>query len=227
MTFSKVIRFCRRIKIMTPISEVSPSKGAAVYSIDAATRDDVSWMARLESDLYSPSDAIPERILSDWYDISPGSFSVIKRAGERIGHIDILPVRSQVLRELLDGTMVEREVQGADLYPPQEKSSIRELYVESLAVLPPLDLSPAPAVSFILANFIQLVARLCEPRTVDNVYAIAASSAGERLMKRLSFVRRTSAAARLDRHDLWRAKLSDIYEITSAYSNARSRNPIL
>lgn len=209
-----------------PSTEAPPGgEGRAAYRIDAAARQDVGWIAESEARVYSPSDAIPEPVLAEWYDSNPAGFSVLKSGGERIGHINILPLRPAPLRRLLDGAVAERDIRGADLYAPHERDSIKELYVESLAVLPRPGVSSAPAASFVLSNVIPLVGRLCDPGGVENVYALAASGAGEKLMRHLGFVRRAEASARSDGHDLWAARLSDVTPLLSAYVKARRRGP--
>jgi hypothetical protein len=199
--------------------------GREAYRVEEATWEEVRWIARLEAEVYSPSDAIPEATLGEWYEANPAGFSVIKRGEERIGHVDILPLRPTALRKILGGELAERDVRGADLYPPGESDSIRELYVESLALLPRPASSRAPAVSFILANFTRLAGRLCDPAAVESVYATAASGAGERLMSHLGFVRLGNPAD-TDRHGLWAARFSEISGAASTYAEARGRKPV-
>ena len=182
----------------------------SAYRIHPATPEDISWIARLETEVYSAGDAIPEHILIDWYNSNPNGFSVIRKGEERIGHVDILPLRLPTLQRFLSGLMVERDIRGGDLFTPDESGSIRDLYVESVAVLPRPGSSSAPVVSSLLRNFISLVGRLREPTGVENVYAIAASEAGERLLSHLGFVPVQGAAERADKHELWGAELSNI-----------------
>jgi len=193
------------------------------YHITAAKPDDMSWIARLEAEVYSAEDAVPERILRDWYNNNPDGFFVVWKGDERIGHVDILPLRPPALGQLLDGIILERDIKGADLYTPPEKGAIEDLYVESVALRPHPDFSRAPVVSFLLASFISLVKGLAGPASVRNVYAIAASGAGERLMKHLGFVRMNDASERQDKHEVWGAALPDIFNSMSAYAEVRSR----
>src|SRR5205085_2647294 len=103
---------------------------STIYCIAAATPEDVAWIARLEVDMYSARDAVPEHILKEWYNSNPDGFSV--------------------------------------------------------------------------------VSRLCNPANVKNIYAIAATLRGNRFLTRLSFTNAKRAKDRVDQHDLFAIKFSDL-----------------
>ena len=64
-----------------------------MYCIDRAEPQDIDWIARIESEVYSQEDAIPKSILKEWYMKNPNSFSILKDDhGGNVGHIDILPL---------------------------------------------------------------------------------------------------------------------------------------
>src|SRR5436190_12019019 len=96
------------------IEELDKGGSANGYCIEPANLDDIEWISQLEAEVYSPQDAIPERILKVWYAANPTGFSIIKtKDGERIGHLDILPLRKEFLGSLLEGKIKERELTGA------------------------------------------------------------------------------------------------------------------
>ena len=181
------------------------------YHISPATYEEVDWIARQEEEVYLSGDAIPKHVLSEWYNANPEGFSVIKMPnGQKIGHIDLLPVRPNTLATFIEGNIVEKDIRGDSLYSPQERSQIKNLYVESIAVVPPKRFSNAPAVLCVLTNFGDLVARVCDLDTVENVYAIAASRSGEALLRRLGFDQIRPAQGRKDQHDLYRVAFADL-----------------
>jgi hypothetical protein len=176
----------------------------AGYVITPATPEDVAWIAGLQAETYSAGDAIPERLLKEWYDANPTGFSVIGRpGGERIGHIDILPLRPGVLSAFLEGKVVEKEIRGASLYTPEERGLIRDLYVESLIIRPEEGRSPGAAGARLLNGFPTLIERLCDPLNLRHIYAIAATIKGERLLRRLGFERIKEGRARADHYDVF------------------------
>jgi hypothetical protein len=183
--------------------------GQARYEIVPAGRGDISWIAGLEAGAYSPEDAIPELVLQKWYGANPAGFSVIRtHDGKRIGHIDILPLRPDALSALIGGTILEREIPGSSLFGLDEKDKIKDLYVESVIIRPPREVSMAPAGLCLLKSFPSLIARIVDPSQVRTLYAIGASREGERLLKRLGFERRQAASGKAQRHPLFAASFS-------------------
>jgi hypothetical protein len=115
-------------------------------------------------------DAVPKHVLVEWYDANPTGFSVIKMPnGQKIGHIDLLPIRPNTLRAFIAGNIVEKDIRGDSLYSPSDRNQIKDLYVESIAVLPPKRLSKAPAVLCVLTNFGVLVERIANSASVERV----------------------------------------------------------
>ncbi len=195
---------------------------SAGYQTVQASVNEVDWIARLEAQVYTPADAIPKHTLKEWYNCNPTGFSVIKmKDGRKIGHIDILPIRPATLKTFLEGNIVEKDIRGDSLYSPKEKHLIQDLYVESIIVLPPKGFSNAPAVLSVLTNFAKLVERICDPANVGNIYAIAASESGERLLKRLGFDPIVSSQTRADHHDLFAAKFVDLATNITAICGVR------
>ncbi len=181
------------------------------YTIEPATPDEVEWVAELEAEVYPPEDAVPAHVLKEWYGCNPTGFSIVRMGnGQKIGHIDILPVKPATLGVFLDGNIVERDIRGDSLFAPNESDRIKDLYVESIIVLPPKGLSNAPAILCLLSRFIPLVRRMCDPSKIENIYAIAASASGESLLRRLGFDELKRGQNRRDQHDVFAAKFDHL-----------------
>lgn len=191
------------------------------YRVETATPDDIGWMARLEAETYSSSDAVPESVLREWYAVSPRGFFVLRKGDERVGHLDLLPLRPTPLRRFLAGELREREIRGEDLYSTAERASVTSLYVESLVVLPVSAYARAAALSLLLLNLTRLVGLVADPRRVEELYAVAASEAGARLMRRLGFRPLQKAAERGDGHELLTATLAGLQATAASVGQAR------
>lgn len=209
LVFYSSWRNYRTSRALPPINQLEDI--CMSYQVAAATRDEVDWIAHQEAEVYVFGDAVPKHVLVEWYDANPTGFSVIKMPnGQKIGHIDLLPIRPNTLRAFINGDIVEKDIRGDSLYAPTDRDQIRDLYVESIAVLPPKNLSKAPAVLCVLTNFGALVERIGDSASVDTVYAIAASGSGETLLRRLGFDQLKLAENRADRHDLYRVAFTDL-----------------
>ncbi len=192
------------------------------YSINPAINEDIDWIATLEAKVYSSHDAIPKHILKEWYDTNPSGFFIIKiRGGRRIGHIDILPIRPKTLSLFIEGGIEERDIRGDSLYSPQEKSLIKNLYIESVAISHPEGQSQASAVIYLLSNFTQIARNIGELDNIDMVYAIAASKAGVSLMKRLGFNLVKSSKDRKNGHDLFAIRFMNLAQNISEICDDR------
>ncbi len=173
--------------------------------------EEIGWLAGLEAKVYSPEDAIPKDLLTEWYNSNPSGFNIIRMAnGQKVGHIDILPLRPASLKAFLEGSIVEKNIRGDSLFSPTERHLIKDLYVESVIVQPPKGHTNGPAVLCLLTNFGRPVERICDPSSVENLYAIAASKSGDRLLRRLGFDPITSAENRADHHDFFQVSVPEL-----------------
>jgi hypothetical protein len=194
------------------------------YSLEPAVSGEVGWIAQLEQEMYKPDEAIPGDLLEEWFARNPGCFSILKTDDEiKIGHVDILPVHPAVLEKFVHGDIVERDIRGDDLYSPTDKNSVRELYVESVAILLPPGRSKAPAVLYLMCHIAEAMERICNLSRIENMYAIAATAEGAHFLGRLGFEIYKAAESRRDRHNLFMASFQGVVEATSGLCKRRYR----
>ena len=182
---------------------------SAAYRVEQATSDEIRWIAELESFVYSKDDAIPEHLLREWFSVNHTGFSIVKTAdGKPVGHLDILSLRPATLDAFLKGDIIEREIRGDSLYSVDDRRLIKHLYVESIILRPPKPLSNAAAIMSVLSHMASIIERVADLETVERIYAIAATPAGERVMRRLGFELLSAGDRRNDGHDLFAAQRS-------------------
>lgn len=184
--------------------------------IVSATPEDFEWIAKQEAGRFSGLDVIPENLLREWHSRNPTGFSLIKtRDGRRVGYVNILPVRPETLELFLAGTIIERQLRADSLYSAGDRESIRYLYVESIVIDLPGRAKAAALLSF-LANFKPMIERICDIDRLERVYAIAATTPGTLLMKRLGFTLIQKATSRLDGHGLYSVEGRALMDTMSA-----------
>lgn len=192
------------------------------YRLEQAEPEEIAWVAQVERDLYSLQDAIPEHILKGWYAKNPNGFSILKtRNSQKIGHIDILPLRPVVLQKFISDEIAERDIRGDDIYSLSEKNLIRDLYIESLAVVLPNSYSRAPATLFLICNLTSAIGRICDVSKVENIYAIAATIEGNRFLSTLGFRVHREAQYRKDHHNLFVINFRELIVLTSRICKRR------
>jgi hypothetical protein len=200
--------------------------GGLVCLANPATPEDLDWIFRLEIDVYSAQYAVARRTLEQWYRINPDGFSILTMNGRKIGHITIVPLHPKILESFVQGTIVEQDIREDSLYTPEEKHLVRNLYFESVILNSPKGHSTLPikALTCVARDFVPLIRRICDPTKLENVYALAASGPGERLMRGLGFAQVKSGQERSDRRALYVAKFGTLNSEISALYNRRLRN---
>ncbi len=190
--------------------QTEEGEGGAVYGVRPATPEDLDWIARLEIEAYTAEYAVARRKLDEWFCANPCGFSVLTMGGRKMGHITLLPLRPALLDSFARGTIREQDVQGASLYTPAERELVRNLHVESIIILPPEGRSAPPLKALVCLgrNFIPLIARVCEPENLENVYALGASGPGESFLRKLGFTLVTNARDSTDPRGLYVTKFS-------------------
>jgi hypothetical protein len=197
---------CSRWFKRDPIPTVKPA-GCAVTP---AGQEDIRWIAQLEAEFYSEEDAIPEHVLQGWYGVNPDGFFIIRgKNGERVGHLDILPIRPRTLNGFLDGQILERDIPGDGLYTPKQKEQVQHLYIESLILLPQKEIS-ASALRCVLSHLPQIIGAVCNPGKLQQVYAMPVSKRGKRLAESLGFQVRCHHESRKDHHDVFVSEFADV-----------------
>jgi hypothetical protein len=201
-------------------------ESGAVCEASPARPEDLDWIFRLQIDTYSVRHAVARKKLDEWYGSNPDGFSIVKINGRRIGHLTIVPLRPNILESFVDGTVLEQNIHGENLFTPHEKDLIRNLYVESIIIDSPKGPSTLPIAAFarLASDFIPLIARICDPSQLENIYALAASGKGERFMKGLGLVPVQSVRERADQRTLYVAEFETVKTRISELLERRLRN---
>jgi len=174
-------------------------------AIVQAEERDIEWISELEASAYTVEDAVPRETLLSWFRRNPGGFSLIKNAdGVRIGHIDLLPLNTASARPFFEGRLLEREIPPEWIFTPAEKDQIRDLYIESIIISRTKGVSGARALQNVFRELRSLIARLCDPVQVRDIYAIEATAPGQNLITKIGFERWGEASARRDKHQMFR-----------------------
>ncbi len=178
--------------------------------IRQATPEEVDWIADLEARTYE-CDATPASVLRNWYRTNPNGFSVLHtESGEMIGHIDFLPLKPSGTAFLVGGSETGQWLTPEMLYPAEQAHLAEAVYIESIIIKDKYnDLKPK-ALYTILASFELLVGRVCDANKVKEVYGIATSEKGERLVRQLGFRLISRENERADRYLLYAASYEDI-----------------
>lgn len=158
-------------------------------SIVPATAEDIRWVAELQHTLFGEH-AIAAELLLGWHAANPNGFRIVRAGEERIGQIDVLPVREEMLQRFVRGELRERDLRGTDLHPPSERAQVRDLYIESIVVLGEDKREHDAGVAELLRVLAAAILEsLGDEHSLRDVYAAGATAAGNRFLQRLGFAR--------------------------------------
>jgi hypothetical protein len=192
------------------LEQLPPKSVALDISIAMATPDDLLWIANLEKS-YFHDDAIPLAILTDWYAKNPNGFQIVcDERGNRVGHLNVLPVKEEAFSPFIAGKIYEREITGNALFPPAERDLVRDLYVESVIVKHDDKKTHQMAVTLLLNRVDTILSSLGNPANLRHVYGLAATDAGRNFMHGHGFDVVGEAHDRVDEHPLYRIRYSDL-----------------
>ncbi|RPI97929.1 MAG: hypothetical protein EHM32_00480 [Spirochaetales bacterium] len=198
-------------------------KRPLMMDIAPAEARDFAWIAEQEAKRFSGIDVIPEALLREWHSRNPtGFFLITDEDGRRAGYITILPVRAETLRLFLGGSIVERQIRADAMYSADERELIRDLYVESIVI----NLSGRARAAALLAlavNFVSMIELICDIDKLNHVYAIAATTPGVNLLRRLGFSVVQKEVERKDGHVLFSVEGKTLMDrIAGIYKNRMS-----
>lgn len=179
------------------------------FRLIEANQEDILWVSKLETSVYSINDAVPLNILKGWYRTNPKGFYIaVDDHNNRVGHIDILPVKPIPLENFVSGYITEQQIRPEDIYTPSQKEFITNLYIESLALKIPENVFRAKALLSILSEIQETIRGLCEKGRISRLYAISASKEGRKILEHLGFQIYGKKEERIDKHDLFMVTFS-------------------
>jgi hypothetical protein len=181
------------------------------YNVVPSTVNDVKWAAKQAAMVYGGYDVIPEKVMLDWFRTNKNGFYVVKRGdGANVGNLDILPLKPNTMRKFLSGELLEKEILGDCLFGPNEKASVKDIYIESLAVPKHVlddETSNSFAVYTVIGELAECILGLCEPEAAERgeikVYALSANPVVAKRLEEMGFEIVSPRDKRRDGHDLY------------------------
>jgi class 3 adenylate cyclase len=200
-----------RIREAIPdFSEVHTAECQQGCMLRQSTLEEVDWIADLEARTYE-EDATPGSVLRSWYRTNPNGFYVLHtESGEMIGHIDLLPLKPAGVTFLVSGSETDKWLTPDMLYPVEEAHLADAIYIESIIVKDKYNELKPKALYTILAGFESLIGRVGDTKNVKEIYGIATSAKGERLVRQLGFRLISRRSERADKYPLYVATYNDI-----------------
>ncbi len=145
--------------------------------------------------------------------------------GQYLGYFDVLPLTESGETRMVSGLIEEREISSDDVFAPEEMSNAKTLYVAGIAVKgmgTELGKNRAAAMLVGLANYIEYFYGVEQRRII----AVAATPAGEQILKRVNARICCLSCNRKDGHDLYEFYFTpQLYEQVMRVAKRRADPP--
>jgi tetratricopeptide (TPR) repeat protein len=183
----------------------------------ATKEEDIKDVAFQELMVYSIENAVPDHVLMEWYRQNPHGFNVILYDERKIGHLNLLPFTESFLSRFIEGKVIEKDAKASDVYPPGNQESIKDLYIESLAIIQPFEFLKDKILSRVLSQLAEIVARVCPPKQIRYIYALGANKDGTNLLLHFGFSEVLAEYPRKDGLCLFGILYADLLRSISKY----------
>jgi tetratricopeptide (TPR) repeat protein len=198
-------------QIETLSSEITPVR------YRPSTLDDIGLVASQERAAHYEDDAVPLQTLQQWYLRNRNGFNMLLYNDRNFGHLNLLPFTKEFFAKFLEGKVTEKEATQSDIYPPASQSLIKDIYIESFAILHPSIGLRGQLLIHVLSRFTDIISSLCPPNQIELIYALAATKLGESLLERLNFSQQNTDKVRKDRLKLFVISYSKLSSRLSKY----------
>jgi len=195
--------------------------------IRSSALEDMELIASQERTVYSEDDAVPEPTLREWYMRNRTGFNIILYDDKKVGHLTLLPFNQDFLTKFNEGKVIEKDAKAADIYTPASRRSIKDLYVESLAILHPSENLKGKILIHVLSQFAEIVSRVCPLNQIRNIYALAATREGKQLLLHLSFSEFKTEHLRKDGLGFFCVLYTDLVQLLSKFLETTQRRDTL
>jgi hypothetical protein len=175
---------------------------------------DLPWIAELERHHYGGMRAVAASRIRIWYEANPKGFLVICLAGERAGHATLLPLRPAMVQGLIEGVKSETDIEAADIYGPEERESVRSVYLESVIA------QPIELFGHFIGGFQHHVAGIADPHLLDSIYLCPMTRPGRLIVSNLGFQRIRRPDPALDHPPLYAASFAALARQTASFRAA-------
>jgi len=174
------------------------------YQVRYASKADLNEIAAMQAQFY-PNDAVPLQRYKDWFSVNPEGLFVIEMTSPKkdlIGHFTLLAIKNDRMEAYKSGLIKETDILGCDLFDPQQKSKIKNIYVESIIIKKEHRRHAIPNLIRILKT---TVLSFCDPAVAERVYAMAATTDGKRTLRGMGFnvVDCPAGQKRVDNHEMY------------------------
>ncbi|HRG42916.1 MAG TPA: hypothetical protein PKY97_00570 [Saprospiraceae bacterium] len=139
-----------------------------------------------------------------WYEQNPLTLTVLADSHNKfVGYFDIIPLVPSFGRDLVSGTVMEKDIKPIDILPPNKMRDAEYIYIAGISVKDQLSqLGKKHGAILIYSTFIYLE-RFYDLSKPKKLFAIAATECGKNILEKLNFYVESDESNRKDGLDLY------------------------
>jgi hypothetical protein len=134
---------------------------------------------------------------------------LVNAEGVLVGYFDVLPLRTTFMDSLIQGSATERDIRHEDILSPQHARKCKRLYLAGIAVRDPQTFAGKRHARHLLWGLAKYMEHFYGVPSERQVYALAGTEAGKKLLRRFSFRMVLAGSNRRDLQDLYVISLNE------------------
>lgn len=148
-------------------------------------------------------------IVKRWYEKNPLVLTILTDSHNKfVGYFDILPLEPDFGKDLINGTVKEKDIRHYDILPPNQMRNAEYIYFAGVSVKDQLTQTGRKHGAILIYAAMIYIETFYDLSKPKKIYAIAASVCGKNILEKLSFQIETDETNRKDKLDLYSRTIS-------------------
>jgi hypothetical protein len=148
-------------------------------------------------------------IVKRWYEKNPFALTILTDSHNKfVGYFDILPLEPDFGKDLMNGTVKERDIRHYDILPTDQMRNAEYIYFAGVSVKDQLTQTGKKHGAILIYAAMIYIETFYDLTKPKKIYAIAASACGKNILEKLDFQIETDETNRKDKLDLYSRTIS-------------------
>jgi hypothetical protein len=148
-------------------------------------------------------------IVKRWYEKNPFALTILTDSHNKfVGYFDILPLEPDFGKDLINGTVKEKDIRHYDILSPNQMRNAEYIYFAGVSVKDQLTQTGRKHGAILIYAAMIYIETFYDLSKPKKIYAIAASACGKNILEKLNFQIETDETNRKDKLDLYSRTIS-------------------
>ena len=185
-----------------------------------ATENDITEIIKLDKQVFEKNDIVTEEVFRSWQIKNKIIFTVMYIKEKFSGYYTILPLNDKALNAFIDGYLREKDIMPKDILEENDIHYCKSIYFYSIVI-------NRRHTKFSLVLICDAARKLENIRRrkkkLQNIYSVAATKDGDRLLRRFGFNLYVDGIDRPDKHRLYCKNLTSELNLVDVCYDAFNR----